>query len=247
MIHDTLYSSRAAVNKLGGSPGPHCEDSLKLLHDVSVVQTLRSRLRVAGVLLVVRRVLLAVEIIGLHPHFPRALSGKVHHLLGLRRFRLLAQLVQLGRPLDGQGVHGQVVRIQLLDARKGVLHIPQGLPRKAQDHVHIHRIKACLPYLAIRPNHVPSAVGPPDAAQGFIVHGLGVDGNAAHAMLPKHFQHFRRDGIRPARFHRKFSLAGKALLRRFDHLRQLLHAKGRRRPPADVDAAHPIPRQRWRA
>ena len=23
MIHDTMYSSRAAVNKLGGSPGPH--------------------------------------------------------------------------------------------------------------------------------------------------------------------------------------------------------------------------------
>ena len=74
MIGYTLYPAGSAVDKLCGSSRAHCKYSLKLLHDVGVVEAFGAGLCVAGVLLVVGGVLLPIEMIPLQSQYVYHLS-----------------------------------------------------------------------------------------------------------------------------------------------------------------------------
>ena len=160
---------------------------------------------IAHIFQIARHVLLAVQVIGPHPAPGRFRPARVHHG---RHHRPVRQLrlpqMQQAAPLDGQGMHRHAFRGQAAAPGQGLQEHLQRFPRQTGDQIHVDMMKAAPPGQGISALRLGGGVPPPDPTQGFIVHGLGVDGDAGGPVIPNHPQFFFVNGVRPARFHGHF-------------------------------------------
>ena len=120
------------------------------LHDIHIVLAGMPGDGIADVLLVAGHILLPVEIVGLHAQGTGRFQAELHHLGSFHaRWEAVILKMQPGRALDGQGMHGETFRLELLCVghRAGkVLHRFTG---QACDHIHIDVMDASFPIATI--------------------------------------------------------------------------------------------------
>ena len=95
------------------------------------------------------------------------------------------------------------VRVQGRNFLHGMLHFRHLLPWKSYNQIHVDVVKSelsCQKKGFFRLFYcVPSA----NDLQGFLIHGLGIDGNPCHRMTPQHFQLFPGNAVRTPCFYSK--------------------------------------------
>ena len=85
--------------------------------------------------------------------------------------------------------------------------------------------------------HLLYRVSPSDQIKGFLLHGLGINGNSGNAPLHQNSQFLFRDAVRSSRFHRKFLYLGKIkrILKLSEKPVKLLRLQRSGRASADID------------
>ena len=112
---------------------------------------------------------------------------------------------QISTALDGERVHRDILRRKIQQSIHSLCKSIGSVSGQTGDQIHVDLVKARLPRLVKRAEHIGSAVSAADSRQNRIVHALRVDAHAANARAFEHAQLFRCDGIRTARFYSIFA------------------------------------------
>ena len=134
-------------------------------------------------------------------------------------------------------MYREAVGIQLPDLLQRVAYLVCSLPGKTDDQVHIDIVKS---HSAREPELLDCLfyrVFPADQIQRLLIHGLRIDGNAAHRIFLKHAELILRDRIRTSCLHGKFCQVMQIKLpveNRQQLIKTLRRDRGRR-AAADID------------
>ena len=202
-----------------------------------------ARFAPAHVFQVLQGVLLAVEVIGPVARLGQQAAFFQHggHV-GVVVFPLVLD-DDPGGPLEGQGVHGDVLRVEGNGLPQTVLKALHRVAGQTGDEVHVDVIVACLAGLGVAVQDVLGRVLAADAGQYLVREGLGVDGDPGGPVLLDDRQLFGVGAVRAACFHRIFYDFGqvKILPHGAHELPQLVSRKAGGGAAADVDAAQGQP------
>ena len=202
-----------------------------------------ARFAPAHVFQVLQGVLLAVEVIGPVARLGQQAAFFQHggHV-GVVVFPLVLD-DDPGGPLEGQGVHGDVLRVEGNGLPQTVLKALHRVAGQTGDEVHVDVIVACLAGLGVAIQDILGRVLAADAGQYLVREGLGVDGDTGGPVLLDDRQLFGVGAVRAACFHRIFYDFGqvKILPHGAHELPQLVGRKAGGGAAADVDAAQGQP------
>ena len=169
---------------------------MQLLHDVDIIQSLRTGYAPAYVLEAAGHVLLPVEVVGGEPGGTQGIVGVVQHGgYVLRRGDGQTLQQDAAALLQAEGVDGDVVRAEgqaLVQRAAEALRCVGG---QSGDEIHVHMGEAHgggqrHGRLDVR-RRVPAADGP----QHRVLHGLGVDADAVGTVIQQHLQLLPGDGV----------------------------------------------------
>ena len=114
-----------------------------------------------------------------------------------------------GGPLEGQGVDGDVLRVEGDGLTQTLLEPFHRVAGQASDEVHVDVVVACGPGLGIAVEDVLGRVLAANVRQYFIREGLRIDGDAGRAVFPDDGQLFGVGAVGASGFHRVFHDGGK--------------------------------------
>ena len=122
------------------------------------------------------------------------------------------------RPLDGETVHGQTVRLQPSDLTERMRHLRELLARQSQDDVHVDVLEAERTRERILLDDLLHAVLPTDQVEGLLAEGLRVHRDPVDTGRLQNLELLSRDGIRAPCLHRELDDAR--------HARHRMHPRG---------------------
>ena len=198
-----------------------------------------ARLAPAHVFQVLQSVFLAVEVVGPVARFCQQ-TAFFQHGGDVGVVVLLLVLNDDARSaLEGEGVHGNVLRVQRDGLPQAALKTFYRVAGQAGDQVHVDIIMTGLARFGIAVQNVLRRVFAPNARQHLVREGLRVDGDAGSAVFLDDRQLFGIRAVRTACLHRIFHDLRKVKIRpdRAHQLPQLVGRQAGGRAAADVDAA----------
>ena len=211
---------------------------MQLLHHVDVVQAGGTGAAPAHVFKGAGHIFLAVEVVGLVARISQGILRIVHHpgnlLVGGKSFPLFVEVRAL---LDGQGVDGDIGRVQGDGGVQGVLEALKIIGGQSGDEIHVDGGKARIHGLPVGAHHIGGGMGTAAGFQHGIHHGLGVDAHAVGAVCGDHMEFFLIQGVGPSALHGELDTAGK-VEGLPDAVKQRFHLPGRQRgggAASDID------------
>ena len=111
---------------------------------------------------------------------------------------------------------------------QGALEALQAVSGQPGDQVHVYQAAEASPGQFHGLLDLDGGMGPAHGAKDVVLHGLGIDGDAADAVSPQYPQLVCRDGVRPARLHGELPALfhGQTTLHRRQHPVQLRGSQG---------------------
>ena len=130
-IEDALHPFASIGHQFGAAARTGRKDGLDFLHDIDIIVTLVTRLAPAHVFQILQRILLPVKVIGAVARLGQQMALFQHG--GYVRVVVLLLILNddAGRPLEGKGVDGDILRLQgngLPQAVLKALHVSPGRP-----------------------------------------------------------------------------------------------------------------------
>ena len=191
-----------AVHQLGDAAASDGDHRLQLLHHDDIVYALLAAQAPAHVLQGAGHILLTIQVIGQIPLAAQALQGVVQHPGGLLAAGQGAALLhEPGALFQGQGVDGDILRLQSQHSIERAAEALKAVPGQPGDEVHVDGLKAHLPGQSVGVQDILGAVAAADGLEHRILQGLGIDGDAADARLPESHQLLPVDGVGAAGLH----------------------------------------------
>ena len=198
-----------------------------------------ARLAPAHVFQVLQSILLAVEVVGPVTRLGQQIALFQHDGDVGVVVLLLVLNDDAGSALEGEGVHGDVLRVQRDGLPQAALKAFHRVAGQAGNEVHVDIIVTGFAGFGIAVQNVLRRVLAADTGQHLVREGLRVDGNAGSTVFPDDGQFFRVRTVRTARLHRIFHDLREVKIRpdRAHQLPQLVGRQAGGRAAANVDAA----------
>ena len=197
-----------------------------------------TRLAPAHVFQILQRILLPVEVIGAVTRLGQQMAFFQHG--GYVRVVVLLLILDddAGRPLEGKGVDGDILRLQGNGLPQAVLKALHRIPGQTGNEVHVDVLVPGAAGIGIAIQNVLCRVLAANVCQHRVREGLGVDGDAGSAVFLDDRQLFSVGAVRTASLHGIFyDLAQVKILPHSAHeLPQLGCGKAGGGAAADVDA-----------
>ena len=160
-----------------------------------------ARLAPAHVFQILQGILLAVEVIRTVARLGQQMAFFQHGgYIGVVVLFLVLHH-DAGGPLEGQGVDGDILRVQRDGLPQTMLKALHRVPRQARDEVHVDVLVACFPGVGVAVQNVLCRVLAANTGQHLVREGLGVDGDAGGPVLLDDRQLFGVGAVRAARLH----------------------------------------------